>query len=84
MGSDDFLDITPYRSVIGALLYVTITRLEIFFVIQKLNKFMQCLLKSHWLTCKSIWRYLHATNYYGLYFMAQRKMELIDYTNVDD
>ncbi|KAH9650127.1 retrovirus-related pol polyprotein from transposon RE1 [Citrus sinensis] len=66
-----FSDVSHYRSVIGALLYVTITRPKISFVVHKLSQFMQCPLKSHWVACKRILRYLHGTSDYGLYFMAQ-------------
>lgn len=45
--------------------------------------FMQCPLKSHWLACKRILRYLHGISGYGLYFMAQGKLELTSYIDVD-
>lgn len=40
MVSDVFSDVSLYRSVIGALLYVTITRSEISFVVHKPSQFM--------------------------------------------
>lgn len=70
-------------SVLGALLYVIITRLEISFTIYKVKQFMQCPLKSHWLACKRILRYLYGISGYGLYFMAQGKLELASYIDAD-
>lgn len=83
MGSEVFSDVSLYRSVIGALLYVTITSPEISFAVHKLSQFMQCPLKSHWLACKRILRYLRGTNDYGLYFTTQGKLELTGYTDAD-
>lgn len=72
-GSDVFSDITLYRSVMEALIYVTITRPKISFAVCKLSQFMQWPLKLHWLACKRILRYLHGTSDYGLYFMASTR-----------
>lgn len=83
IGSDVFSYVSLYKSFIGALLHVTITHPEISFVVHKLSQFMQCPLKSHWVACKRILRYLHGTSDYGLYFMAQGKLELTGYTNAD-
>lgn len=40
-------------------------------------------MKSHWVACKQILRYLHGTSDYGLYFMAKGKLELTGYTDAD-
>ncbi|WMV10015.1 hypothetical protein MTR67_003400, partial [Solanum verrucosum] len=47
-----------YRSVIGALQYVTITRLEISYAVNQLCQFMQSSTIAHWSADKRILRYL--------------------------
>nr|KYP37002.1 hypothetical protein KK1_041843 [Cajanus cajan] len=46
-GSDTLADSTFYRSVVGALQYATITRLELSFAVNKVCQFMAHPLESH-------------------------------------
>ena len=50
-----------YRSTVGALQYVTITRLELAYSVNKVCQFMQRLTNEHWKAVKRILRYLRAT-----------------------
>ena len=56
-GSDLLLDPSFYRSVVGALHYVTITHPELSFAVNKVCQFMASL-ESHWTAVKRILRYL--------------------------
>jgi len=67
-GADLFSDPTLYRSVVGALQYATITRLEIAFVVNKVCQFMANPLDSHWVVVTRILRYLKGTLFHGLHF----------------
>lgn len=60
---------TTYISVVGALQYVTITRPEIAFSVNKVSQFMVSPLDTHWKTVKRILRYLAETVDYGLYIV---------------
>ena len=42
-------DVTKYRSTVGALQYVTITRPDISFAVNKVCQFMQAPTTEHWL-----------------------------------
>ncbi|XP_020204384.1 uncharacterized protein LOC109789763 [Cajanus cajan] len=66
-GSDKFLDVSLYRSVVGALQYATITRPEISFSVNKVCQFMSNPLEQHWSAVKRILRYLKGTMSLGLH-----------------
>lgn len=51
-GSDPVRDVQLYRSIVGALQYVTITRPEISFSVNKVCQFMQNPLEIHWQAVK--------------------------------
>jgi hypothetical protein len=55
-----------YRQVIGALQYITLTRPDIAFNVNKLAQFMHCATDVHWQAYKHLLRYLHHTASYGL------------------
>jgi Reverse transcriptase (RNA-dependent DNA polymerase) len=57
-GSDPMADPTMYRSVVGALQYVTITRPKITFVVHRASLFMHSSTEQHWTTVKHILQYL--------------------------
>ena len=58
---DPMADVTHYRSVVGALQYVTLTRPDIAFAVNKACQFMQQPTTIHWLSLKRILRYLRGT-----------------------
>ena len=57
-----------YRSVVGALQYVTLTRPDIAFAINQVCKFMQDLRSTHWIAVKRILHFLKGTITHGLHF----------------
>lgn len=63
-------DLTSYRSVVGALKYCTLTRLDITFSVNKVSQFMHKPTTTHWQTVKRILRYLKATCSYGIFFQV--------------
>lgn len=65
--SHNFSNPTLYRSVVGALQYVTITRPELSFSVNKVCQFMANPLDMHWQVAKRILRYLAGTQHLGLH-----------------
>jgi hypothetical protein len=55
-----------FRSVIGALQYVTITRPDISFVVNRVSQYMHAPTVSHWAAVKRILRYLIGTITHGI------------------
>uniref|UniRef100_A0A2N9IS10 Reverse transcriptase Ty1/copia-type domain-containing protein n=1 Tax=Fagus sylvatica TaxID=28930 RepID=A0A2N9IS10_FAGSY len=65
---DPLQDPTEYRSVVGALQYLTITRPDISFAVNQVCQFMHQPTTSHWTAVKCILRYLKHTPDHGLYY----------------
>lgn len=61
-------DPTEYRSVVGALQYLTITRPDISFAVNQVSQSMHQLTKIHSTAVKRILRYLKTTPDYGLLY----------------
>ncbi|XP_062104527.1 secreted RxLR effector protein 161-like [Humulus lupulus] len=61
-------DVSMYKTVIGALLYLTLTRPDINFVVNKLSQFLKAPTTKHWSTGKRILRYLVGNPHLGLHF----------------
>ena len=60
-------DVTMYRSIVGALQYVTMKLPDIAFVVNKACQFMQQPTIAHWLAVKRILRYLRGIMIDGLH-----------------
>jgi hypothetical protein len=59
-------DATRYRSIVGALQYLTLTRPDISFLVNKVCQFLHMPTTVHWTPVKRILRYLKLTSGIGL------------------
>jgi hypothetical protein len=63
------VDSTLYRQLIGSLMYLVNTRLDICFVVNTLSQFMVDPRRVHWVAEKHVLRYLCGTMDYGLDYL---------------
>ncbi|XP_024038432.1 uncharacterized protein LOC112097423 [Citrus clementina] len=76
-------NVSQYRSVIGALQYVTLTRPDIVFSVNKLSQFLSSPRTQHWEACKRLLRYLKGTIHLGLHFYNQGALQLHCFSDSD-
>ncbi|KAL5562152.1 hypothetical protein UlMin_031899 [Ulmus minor] len=80
---DPMEDITQYRSVVGSLQYLTITRPDIAFAVNKACQFMQQPTSAHWLSIKRILRYLRRTMRAELLLSPSSNLTIERFTDAD-
>jgi hypothetical protein len=77
------IDSTVYRKLIGSLMYLVNTQLDIGFGVNSLNQFMVDPQKVHWIAAKHVLRYLRGTVEYGLLYECSGGVKLAGFTDVD-
>lgn len=70
-----------YISILGALQYVTITRPDITYRVNKVSHYMNKSLSDHQIAIKRILRYLKGTNNLGLNMRASKVLNLTCYAD---
>ena len=76
-------DSTEFRSVIGALQYLSLTRPDISFVVNKLSQFMHKPTTTHWAAAKRLLRYLKHTIFHGIHIRRSSTSNLTTYSDAD-
>jgi hypothetical protein len=74
---------TLYKSTIGSLQYLSISRPDIAFPVNKVSQFMQDPRDSHWTTLKRILRYLKSTINHTFCIYKDSSTQLTAYSNSD-
>ena len=77
-----YSDPTRYRQIVGALQYLTFTRPDICYAVNKVCQFMHSPTDGHWSLVKRIVRYLHGTAMYGLHITRGSSLSLHGFTDV--
>ncbi|KAH9682619.1 retrovirus-related pol polyprotein from transposon RE1 [Citrus sinensis] len=72
-----------YRSIVGSLQYVLLTRPDLAFTVNKLSQFLSAPTILHWQACKRVLRYLQSTADYGLQFFSSGSLKLTAYSDAD-
>lgn len=76
-------DATHYRSVVGALQYLTLTRPDISFSVNKVCQYLHAPTTTHWSAIKRILRYVSGTINYGLKIKKSRSMIVSAFSDAD-
>jgi hypothetical protein len=76
-------DPSQFRSIAGALQYLTFTWPDIAYVVQQVCLHMHDPRESHLMAMKRIMRYLPGTLDYGLFLRRSRSTDLVVYTDAD-
>ncbi|RVW80474.1 Retrovirus-related Pol polyprotein from transposon RE2 [Vitis vinifera] len=81
--SAPFPNVTLYRSTIGVLQYLTLTRSDISFSVNKLSQFLKAPTQHHWSACKRLLRYVSGTHTLGLSFRPTARFTLEGFLDAD-
>ncbi|XP_022895283.1 uncharacterized protein LOC111409469 [Olea europaea var. sylvestris] len=74
---------TAYRSLVGTLQYLVITRADLSHSVNMVCQFIHAPTKDHYCAAKRILRYVKGTLTYGLNIYANSSLSLIGYFDVD-
>jgi len=75
------VDVALYCQLIGSLIYLTTTLVDISFTVSMVSRFMTEPKELHWKTTKRILKYRHGIIGYGLVYISTKDLTLIGYTN---
>lgn len=76
-------DAMECRSIVGGLQYLSLTRPDIAFAVNKLSQFMHCPTTPHWAAVKRPLRYLHGTIHHGLFLHQNSPLLLHGFSDAD-
>ncbi|GKD51645.1 retrotransposon protein, putative, ty1-copia subclass [Tanacetum coccineum] len=81
-GNTSFSNLVKYQQVVGSLQYVTLSRPDIAFAVNKVCQYMHALTENHWSVVKRILRYLHGTVEHGMLIHRSSGSTLQAFTDV--
>jgi hypothetical protein len=76
-------DTTMYKCIVGSLIYMTIIRPNLSYVVGVVSQFMQTPRKPHLDAMRRILRYIKHTLQCGIFYEAKSQLQVHGYTNVD-
>nr|KYP44456.1 Retrovirus-related Pol polyprotein from transposon TNT 1-94 [Cajanus cajan] len=77
------VDETRYKQLVGSLMYITATRLNLMFSVSLISRFMSQPTQIHMQVAKRVLRYLQGTVDFGIFYKKGGDEELLAYTNSD-
>lgn len=77
------VDPTPYRRLVGSLQYLTITRPDVSFAVNRLSQYMHAPTELHWQSLKRVLRYLKGTVHHGLFLKRGSPLTLTAFSDSD-
>ena len=76
-------DVRRFKSLVGGLIYLTHTRLDIAFPVGIIYRFMQYPSKVHYGAAKRVLRYVAGTIEYDIWYSKSSNFKLYGFTNSD-
>ncbi|XP_052479531.1 uncharacterized mitochondrial protein AtMg00810-like [Gossypium raimondii] len=76
-------DVTSYRQLVGRLIYLTLARPDLAFVVQQLSQFMDKPIDQHLQAAHRILRYLKACPSNGLFYRSSSPLDLRAFSDSD-
>lgn len=76
-------DDEQYRRLIGRLLYLNLSRLDLSYHMQQFSQFISCPRVPYWNVALHIVRYLKGTITQGLFYLANSPITMIGYCDAD-
>jgi hypothetical protein len=76
-------DTTMYRRIVGSLIYMTITNLDLSYVVGVVSQFMQTPRKPHLDVVRCILRYIKHTLQCGIFYKAKSQLQVHGYTDAN-
>ena len=76
-------DATLYRQLVGSLIYLTVTRLDISYAVHIVSQFMAAPRSPHYAAVLRILRYLKGTIFDGLHFSSHSSLTFQAYSDAD-
>ena len=77
------VDSTLYKQIVGSLMYLTATRLDIMHSLSMISRYMENPKEIHLLVAKRIFRYLQGTKEFGIFYKNGEMIGLVGFTNSD-
>lgn len=77
------VDNTLYRQIVGSLMYLTMTRPNIMYVVSLISRYMECPTEIHLIAAKRILCYFQGTKNFCLFYKKGEKSDLIDFADSD-
>ena len=79
----DFVYSTLFKSLVGSLRYLTITRPNIIYGVELVSRYMETPKESHWLAAKRILRCIKGTLNLDIFYTYGETAKLVGYSNSD-
>ena len=70
-----------FKRIVGSLMYLTMTRIDIMYGVSLISRFMESPKDSHWQAGKRILRYVSGTKDLGIMYSTSENFKLTSYTD---
>ncbi|XP_024990741.1 uncharacterized protein LOC112525030 [Cynara cardunculus var. scolymus] len=82
-GKGKEVDATVYKQLVGSLMYLTVTRPDLMYVVCLISRFMAKPREEHMKIAKRVLKYLKGTHGYGLLYRKNASTKFKAYTDSD-